>query len=755
MTTIKPYIDLGWHTVPLKGQLVRLNGTSEKSLPIFEKDWRSKYTKTFNTFESELGGAITGAVSNIIAIDCDNQPTFELFRSLDPDYKFVFKSIGKDGGTIVYLFDADIADTFKAVTKDFNGVALLKLDYYANDGFIYLATDANKTKQAPESLELAEPPLAVKILLQSIYQLVKSRVLSNMASNAQPGKHGFKIMPLLEVFLKEKEYSPSLFKILTPHSFRNSVYQKQGHLHPNQVEEGRGSEYLSKIAAILASDISVSAEAFIEALETINNLWDQPMETSRLHATIIERMVSGAATNEEGEPFWKYDEHWDAIGIKATTKLGEYIEVFHDDLKDSFYIINYSIGQFKTYPDQTKALNSYKAVTGELIKSADFYAKLEVLRTISAPHMPYGRLDKNEFNLFVQTEPLKVLTNPVDYAKSYSPPLAFLNFINEFVPDDADREYLLRFIRTKLTTFDYSPVVIYFIGAPGSGKNTFMDLLSLFVGHSYVEEIGAQVFLEKNNAWLMDKHFVQLNELGNSLNSVKDKSEALGKLKLYTGAPKVQVRAMRADPFMYPQTATFVLTANSNPLTLEQDDRRVFYVATPTSLPKTKWVQQYQSIAEARNALLASACDIAYYLATEVKNLDANAYVIAPSSTNKSKLIASTLPISTRIAYYLEHQMFEDLVTECIDNNVDIQALYEQSHNNRVWETALEDLYCAWTGKDTVSPIRKALKDSKLARKYTTVKGENVPYYEVPGLCNLVPFAPGASTPNKPVPKGF
>src|SRR5574343_251005 len=105
MKTIQPFIDLGFYTVPLQGKLERLEDGS-KTVPQFQKNWRSYYQTHFNENATELGGVITGAVSNIIAIDCDDQLTYDLFRSLDMSNEFLFVSKGKPsgGGTIIYKY---------------------------------------------------------------------------------------------------------------------------------------------------------------------------------------------------------------------------------------------------------------------------------------------------------------------------------------------------------------------------------------------------------------------------------------------------------------------------------------------------------------------------------------------------------------------------------------------------------------------------------------------------------------------------
>ena len=45
--SIQPYIDLGWHTVPLQGKLERLPD-GKKTIPVFEPKWRDRYQEEFN-----------------------------------------------------------------------------------------------------------------------------------------------------------------------------------------------------------------------------------------------------------------------------------------------------------------------------------------------------------------------------------------------------------------------------------------------------------------------------------------------------------------------------------------------------------------------------------------------------------------------------------------------------------------------------------------------------------------------------------
>ncbi len=94
ITDTGPFIDLGWRTISLGGELKRLpNG--KKTIPIFGKNWLANAIDDVEFKPAPLGGVITGKESNIIAIDCDNTVTYRLFHALDPDYMFHFVSKGK------------------------------------------------------------------------------------------------------------------------------------------------------------------------------------------------------------------------------------------------------------------------------------------------------------------------------------------------------------------------------------------------------------------------------------------------------------------------------------------------------------------------------------------------------------------------------------------------------------------------------------------------------------------------------------
>lgn len=726
------FIDAGWHTVPMTGGLRRLEN-GKKTLPELEYDWRRKYTLEKNTKATRLAGAITGACSGILAIDCDNQATVDLFRKLEPNANFYFTSLGKPTGgcTFIFKFTERLADNFKLVTED------IALDFYANSGFVYLPGEDNYTKESwdgvtelPELQELSENTI---IMLAAF----KARVEAPKTDGTRKIMVSNRLAPMLEVMIKNKKYDPILFKILTPKAFRDlPSYVTKGHLHPNDVPQGRGSEYLSKVSAILGADISVSVELYTNTMLFINSLWDQPMEKSKIMSTIITPMVD-ERSSIDGLPIWQYDAHWDKMGFIATSINGDYIESFYDDVKSGYYLVNYTFPYIKVYNDKRPILTTLKTILGRNITETMYDASKQIVRTRVEPTTDFGHIEGSDiFNLFRQTPELSIINNPGPYALSYKRPNNLIKFFETLIPDDYTRKYTLSFLRTKLTTFKYSPIILYFIGKPGSGKDTLVRLLSIILGTDYIAKPDTKVFLEQYNGWMMDKLIVQLDEYGNKLVRYSDKQEVLGKLKTYTGSDEMQIRAMRQDGFNYKHSITFIVTANSNPLPIENDDRRVLFIETPNKLETADWVKDLGGVSKAQDLFKAEMLDFCYYLATEVRNLQPDEYMIAPLTEAKNKLVFNSLSAADQIIHHVQHCHYEELANMAIDYG--IRNFTDEWSRNRLMDAKLAELYEVMTeGAGSHRKLIEKLRDFGINRGHTTIKGDNVFYYQINGLSDV------------------
>lgn len=711
--SIQPYIDLGWHTVPLKGKLER-NADGSKTIPKFESNWREHYQETRNTKDSTLGGAITGKVSGIIAIDCDNEATWRLFSSLDTYNKFIFisKGKGKEAGTLIYKYTEELPQNF---TIHEDGI---DLDFYTNHGFVYLPTKANKSKVPLSSdplPDIQELPPAVLAILLRFYKSTKQIIIedSNETQNTNMFTANF-LAPLVDQFVRGRgDYMPGLFRIITPKKFRQQAqYVESSHLHPNNIPEGDGSTYLSSVSAILAADLSISQELYTEAMVYINDLFDAPMDQTRLDSTILNPMINKKAT-VDGKVIWQYDDNWEHYRSIFTTKDQSTIEVVYDDLAKVHYTVDSSRGIYSSFVRDTELYNHLQAVTATPKTKKELIHGVPLVRTVTHPHKPFGfnpgnDSTKRDFNVFRATPALSVFYKPEEYAEKYKEPELTIKFFESLVPDVRMRNYLLSFLRTKLTTFKYSPVVLYFLGVPGSGKGTFVRIIEEIFG--LVPAPSAQEFLDKFNGWIVGAYFTELDEYGDSLSTLREKEEAIGKLKALTGKRKVDIRKMRENSHPYEHNVTFIMTANKNPLMLDDNDRRIALLNTPNILADAKWVKEAGGIDYVFNKIMDSVNDFCYWLATEVKPLPAADYMRPPMFEGKFELIADNMPAAARIAYCFKQRQLNYLTELCLDYACDETA--KAINTGEVMLSVLDDLYQELTqDKGTRRALIKALRD--------------------------------------------
>ena len=713
-SSIQPYIDLGWHTVPLSGKLER-NKDGTKTIPKFESSWREHYQKTRNVKDSPLGGAITGKVSGIIAIDCDNEATWQLFRSLDTYNEFVFisKGKGKDAGTLIYKYTEELPQNF---TIHEDGI---DLDFYTNHGFVYLPTKANKSKVplASDPLpDIPELPPAVLALLLRFYKSTKQTVAEDTSDSQNTNLFTANFLaPLVDQFVRGRgDYMPGLFRIITPKKFRQQPqYIESSHLHPDNIPDGDGSTYLSSVSAILAADLSVNQELYTEAMVYINDLFDSPMDQGRLDSTIINPMINKKAT-ADGKVIWQYDDNWEHYRSIFTTKDQSTIEVVYDDLAKVHYTVDSSRGIYASFTRDTELYNHLQAVTATPKSKKELIHGVPLVRTVTHPHKPFGfnpgnDSTKRDFNVFKATPALSVFYTPEEYAEKYKEPEITLKFFESLVPDPLMRDYLFSFLKTKLTTFKYSPVVLYFLGVPGSGKGTFVRIIEEIFG--LVPAPSAQEFLDKFNGWIVGAYFTELDEYGDSLSTLREKEEAIGKLKALTGKRKVDIRKMRENSYHYEHNVTFIMTANKNPLMLDDNDRRIALFNTPNVLADADWIDEAGGIDYVFNQIVDNVNDFCYWLATEVKPLPAADYMRPPMFEGKFELIADNMPAAARIAYCFKQRKIDYLTELCLDYACDETA--NAINSGEVMLTELDDLYQELTqDKGTRRALIKALRDN-------------------------------------------
>lgn len=735
MENIKPFVELGWHTVPLRGELKRLED-GNKTIPKFEDNWRAKYQTERNTTITRLGGTITGEVSGIIAIDCDNTEAFLLFKAIDPDYNFIFKSKGKldsegkekDCGTFIYKYSPAIEDSFSINDGS------MALDVYSNRGFVYLPTSANETKVAwgDDIPELRELPHTTLVLLQQLKKAADNKHGATSVHTAVNIMTANCLAPLVTQFnAGSGKMMPGLFRIITPRDFRDLPgYVKHGYLHPKDVPAGRGSEYLSKVSAILGADISIDIDTYTAAMHGINGMFDDPMDKRRLDSTILDPMINEKASIN-GVPIWKYDKDWEQYRLVLSTKRQSNLELCFDDYRNMYYAVDLANEHLRSFNRDTDLMAFISAAAVSPPRKVDVLRSIPIVNTRAEPNNPFGFNQGDDptartLNTFKQTPELAIISDPESYVAFYKYPATTLKFLETLVPEKEMRDFLLGFTKRKLTTFGYSPVILYFLGVHGSGKDTYVKILEKIIGS--VSRPTTKEFLDMFNGYMLDTYIVQLDEYGNQLTRVSDREEALGKLKAYTGKQNIQIRQMRTDGFMYKHNATFIMTANKNPLMLEDGDRRVALLPTPNVLNELDWVTEMGGPTVVHDRILDETKDFAYYLATEVPMLSDQAYMKPPESESKRTLVADSMFAAQRIAYVLKHGMKQYLID--LAEEYAVPEIAKAIARKRITTKDMEPLYAAMTDfNGDMRSLNKAIKSMGVDLVPTTNRGGDKVYY--------------------------
>lgn len=727
MDSIQAFIDLGYHTVPLNGKHIIRDDKGKKKGFSMPTNWQEVHSKTLNELATPIGGLLTGK-GGLVAIDCDNLHTWELFRSLDPTYTAYFESIGKldkEGnevqcGTILYAY-TDSLPASKKLKGEY------ELDWFNGTGFVFLPTIANKTKTAwieeeagdyllynhlHEPIEFKPMPKLVKDVLELVINKPKEQEKSVATTAYSTRSRGFmgKVLQQYDfaMLTKTGEYEPAVTRLLTPREFRDDKYNKQGHLHPNDVPARH--DYQFKIMCTLAGDNTVDTDLAREVIYYINSLWDNPRSPKQLESEIIGGIVSGRQKNADGEPYWVYDENWEKMrNWSAIDKSsGSLVEVFYDNMKMVHFVYNTQSDHIQQFVKKTEVINHIQASTIGQFDQREVYEDMANVVTIVEPKEDFGYLnDDREFNLFKPTTPLRILAEPKLHEDDYTEPTEFIAYMTHFIPNEQQRDYFLSLIKTKLTTFDYSPVVPYIIGIPGSGKGLLMTILEKIMGTNYVtkELSGSQFINDFNKGWLEHKYVVNLNELAEGLQTKAERTKAIGQLKLYTGSTSFQCHGKGKDVYSAPMNAMFIMTANANPLSIEDADRRIYYISTPNTFNSAPQCIASESSNVIYHAILEQIDDIAYWLATEVETLAKNDYTTAPFNEGKNELIFISKNTSEKIGWALKNKEFGMLVEFLINPD----PLFTHHGESKIYLEDLETVYAEHSRIDDADKVLKTI----------------------------------------------
>lgn len=612
-----------FHTVPLGGTEMYRGADGKKYGQTFPKDGWTSYITTRNTDNTPLLAAI--ALKDFIGLDFDTDEAFNTALMIDPDCAYIAKSDSK-GGHLLYRYpseDEEINPIFKT-SKKVRGV----LDLQVGNTLIFLATPANRTKTllTPEltSLEeLSSIPIGMQLFVENIILRYQNDNIMYETPRTFNINEDSTLGYVLEKVQPDDKYNVDIFKLLTPKKYKPNC------LHPNDIPDGEGTDYLQSIRTRLALDASISDVVFKNVMHYINNQWDNPMPPSRIESDCDYQMTKATI---DGNKAWIYDPEWAKKGLIVKDKYLSAIEFFFDSSSSKFLEFNRTTKDIIIHSNTSNAKNSFVSKRKNQISVNEMIAKAIDIDIVNDPTRDSYLLEskapyKPNFNTFVPAMGTMILRDP-QLVTNPRYPKHIMDFLRNLIPNKNRLEWLLRFMKHKHKTYDYSPIYLVFAGVGGAGKGVFVSLiLKYFSGLERIQDIDLDKLQNNFNAWKASTDYAHLDEAGEGF-SKREAAQIVAELKKLTGSPTVSITYKGKDVSGKDNVRHYItpiLNTNINVKVitdLPKNDRRFVFIKCPNKMAKVSDNNDGLMVQQMKDELP----HFAHFLATQVEDIDQRTY---------------------------------------------------------------------------------------------------------------------------------
>jgi len=624
--------------------------------------------------------------SNIIAIDWDGEEGEALFKhhlQLDPTNPLITKGVGKGGGHFIYSdMLSPTGPLTKALNSQVNRVSIAKtLDILQGSSLVYLPTKENYTKEIinwqPEDIK--PMPLAIEYLLSSILFNKQKPQCTLIPVDAEATSSLYGHILSQDIPIEE------IMKQLTPNRLRNeflenSTPNREGpdqKFHPDNLPmDSNAQDYLHAISTTLAMDSSVSEEQYRVLITKVNNAFSQPKLQKDID-DIMNYSISSEQIN--GKKMWRYNPDWGTQGMTYLDQYNHTHEVFYakpilsgEDVYIDFNHASLNLNQFRTKTKLTEYIIASLPVGSARRNAAKLNkvigSQIRGTTLVSEPLQDYGPFqlsDKHIFNVFLKTPELETLHKAIR-PKDYKHPNLTLHMLRNVIgyenPEKVDR--FLRFYKRKFTTYDHSPQIHIFWGAPGSGKSSvYQGIFAPLMPADRLLIAPATSSGDQFNSQLKNKDIVCVDEIHTLQKSNRKLLDIIvAQANAISGQDTLRgLRAMQTvlDSTPIRHSITFGFTCNSPVQLIEEtrDRRTVVYYSDMSFSEYMKINNLHFTDSQVRAQIASESLDFAYYLATEVDSATDDEYY--SNSLEKDdvykKFYTSALPLIKKIGLAKQH----------------------------------------------------------------------------------------------------
>lgn len=625
------YTDI-FHTVPLDGSEMVRDAEGKKVGVSFPKGGWTQYVTNKNTKNTPVLAAI--ALNHFIGLDFDTDESFNLALQIDANCAYVAKSDYK-GGHLLYRCLDDLGQPYTKLT---NSKVPGLLDIQMNNSLIYLATPGNKTKTLltepiKHLSDLTMMPIAMQMYVENLMLRYQNENIVFQTSNnafhiAEDSTLGY----LLKDIKPDSPYNVEIFKVLTPKKYRPNK------LHPNDIPDGEGTDYLQAIRTRLALDISISESVMRNTMHYVNNQWDSQMPASRIESDCSYQIQKATI---DGNKAWVYNEDWDKQGLIIKDRYLSAIEFMFESSTSRFIEFNRTTKDIIVHSNLTNAKNSLVSKKKTNLATNDMITKAVEVDIISDPTLPSFFIKgiqpyKPQFNMFVPAIGTQILRHP-DLVTNPRYPTHTLKFLENLIPNQNRRDWIMKFIKYKHQTYNYSPLYIVFAGVGGAGKGVFInEILSFFAGLGRIQDIDIDKLQNNFNSWKASTDYAHLDEAGEGM-SKKESALLVAELKKLTGSPTVSIQFKGKDISGKDTVRHYITPILNTNMTvkvitdLPKNDRRFVFIKCPNKMAKISNSNDAMYVQLIKDELP----HFAHYLATQVDDIDVKDYNSNESQKDK------------------------------------------------------------------------------------------------------------------------
>lgn len=681
------YIELGKEDdflIRKENKKVILNKTNnierDIKLPKWSDDANIKKVDNIKNLP-KLPIAIHTGKSNLIIVDFDDKTFYEaieLNESLDDKNKckFISSSVGKVGGHFIYKYQDNILTKF---INNPNGKKQNAIDTLYGNTIAYHSNENNLTKSVLiNEDDLNFIPLAMQYFLISKYTKDNIKTIDNQINVVLQGT---KLATLAQKALLDDSSMEIFLSIITPTRYKNILAQSHKPLfknHPDRLPQDESAHlYLVSLSCILMLDYSIDSKLHEDIMLKINNMFSEPLDFKRLK-TIIDRDIHSDKFN--------YDSNWQQKSLIILNTNNEPLEIFMFNNNGTLnYIVynqfNYSLTNFASASaviDYIASVARHKLVKDKLTKLSTY------VNIVNDPSKPFGfNYKENYFNLYKWNKEQSAFYNPVDYYDTwteeeknlvyneYHPryPLVTLKALKNSV-GDLLYTHFLPFMRRKYDLREHSSLFFVLYGVPHSFKSALVNGVFSKLSEYRYKLISLEVLIDKYNDWMLNTDLVLIDEAHYFLDY--DLKKLIKQINEITGNSKIAgIRRMHQslDSISYKNEITFFLTTNEPiKITNEIQDRRMVVFK---SMQKVSTALNMSNEA-IRNAIVKESVDFAYFLSTQVHNIDYNDYVNNQNWKNETyeDFQDNALKYEDKIAKAIDSKDVNSFINTCLELNL-------------------------------------------------------------------------------------